>query len=214
VGLDRLSAYAAYFKFLGQIVHQALFIFLLIGAVFALVAGLLLIFDSTRALRIGAGLNRWVSSRAALRPLEEHRSIARPLYRRHRLAGFLICAGALYALAVLGAPEGGLAIAKSLSGVGPPRFSAFLSESVRLVLLVGNFFAFVFGLVFIVRPSALKGLETWADRRVSGRQSTKPLEQMRMSTDAFTQAHPRLMGSLVVLGSLFVLVNLGYALLR
>lgn len=209
-----MSSYAPYLKFLGGIVHQALFIFLLVGAAFALLAGLLLFFDSARAWRIGATLNRWVSTRAALRPLEEHRSIAKPLYRMHRLVGLLICAGALYALAVLGTAQGGATIAKTLSGLGPPRFTEFLSESLRAILLVGNFFAFVFGLVFIVRPSALKRLEAWADHRISARRSTKPLEELRLTTDAFAHAHPRLTGGVIVAGSLFVLVNLGYVLLR
>ena len=149
-----------------------------------------------------------------LRPLEEQRSIAKPLYRMHRLAGTLICAGALYALVVLGTAKGEAAIVKSLSTLGPARFSAWLSESLRYILLAGNFAALLFGLVFIARPSALKRLESWADRSYSGRKSTKPLEEMHHSADRFVRDHPRLVGVLVILGSAYVLANLGYALLR
>src|SRR5258706_11575708 len=144
-------------------------------------------------------MNRWVSTRAALRPLEEQRSISRPLYRMHRLVGALICAGALYALIVLGTPYGEMAITKTLSGIGPQRFASFVSESLRIVLLVGNFAALVFGLVFIVRPSALKGVEAWADRQISGRRATKPLEEVRLSTDRFAREHPTLVGTVVVI---------------
>jgi len=132
----------------------------------------------------------------------------------HRLVGALICAGALYSLIVLGMPSGESAIVKSLSGVGPARFSAWLSESLRYVLLAGNFGALLFGLVFIVRPSALKSLEAWADRRISERKAIEPLEKMRMSAEQLVRRHPRAVGVLVILGSLYVLVNLGYALLR
>lgn len=207
-------SYAAYLKFLSQIVNQSILIFLALGAAFGLLAGLLLVFDSARAFRISERMNRWVSTRAAVRPLEEHRSISRPLYRMHRLVGALICAGALYSLIVLGMPSGGSAISKSLSGIGPERFSAWLSESLRYILLAGNFGALLFGLVFIVRPSALKSLEAWADRRISERKAIKPLEQMRMSADQLARRHPRTIGVLVIVGSLFVLANLGYALLR
>jgi hypothetical protein len=203
----------AYLKFLSQIVNEAVALFLVLGAALGLVAGLLLVFDSARAFRIGERLDRWVSTRAALRPLEEQHSIARPLYRMHRLVGMLICAGALYALAVLGTPAGEAAVVKSLSTLGPPRFAAWLAESLRLALLLGNAGAFVFGVLFIVRPSALKGVEAWADRRISGRKATKPLEVMRNSTDHFTREHPRLVGVLMVLGSLYVLLNLGVAVL-
>ena len=206
--------YAPYLNFLSQIVGQTILIFLAIGAAFGLLAGLLLVFDSARAFRIGEKLDRWVSTRAVLRPLEEHHDIARPLYRMHRLFGLLICAGAGYALVVLATPAGGAAIAKSLSALGPARFSAWIAESLHIILLAGNAGAFLFGVVFIWRPSALKGLEAWADRRVSGRKFTKPLEVMHRPADRFARAHPRLVGVLVILGSLYVIVNLGYALLR
>lgn len=209
-----MTAYAPYLKFVSAILQQTLFIFLALGAVFALAAGVLLVFGSETAFRISERMNRWVSTRTAIRPLEEHHSISRPLYRMHRLVGALICAGALYSLIVLGMPAGEAAIAKSLIGIGPPRFSAWLAESLRTVLLVGNFGALLFGVVFIARPSALKSLESWTDRRISARKSTKPLEEIRLSPDRFVRAHPRLVGVLVILGSLYVLMNLGYALLR
>jgi hypothetical protein len=121
---------------------------------------------------------------------------------------------ALYALIVLGAPQGGVAIAKTLSGLGPRHFVEWLGESLRLFLLIGNAAALVFGVFFILRPSALKRFETWADRSISGRQATKAIEVPRNPADQFVRAHPRVVGALVVLGSLYVLLNLGYALLR
>jgi len=209
-----MSAYAPFLKFAAAIIQQTVFIFLALGAVFAFVFGLLLVFRSETAFRIGERVNRWVSTRAAIRPLEEHHSISRPLYRMHRVVGVLICAGAIYSLVVLGLPSGEAAIAKSLAGIGPPRMSEWLAESLRAILLTGNLGALLFGLVFIVRPSALKSLESWADRRISARKSTKPLEEVHLSPDRFARAHPRLVGVLVVLGSLYVIANLGYALLR
>jgi len=203
-----------YLKFLSQIVNQSIFVFLMVGAAFALMVGLMLLLDSKRAFRIGERLDRWVSTRAVTKPLEAHRSISRPLYRMHRLLGSLICAGALYSLIVLGVPSGEAAIAKSLSGIGPAKFSAWIAESLRYVLLAGNFGALLFGLVFVVRPSALKTLESWADRRISERKAIMPLEKMRMSADQFLRRHPQTVGVLVILGSLYVLLNLGYALLR
>jgi hypothetical protein len=200
-------------SFVSLILQQTIFIFLLLGAVFALAAGLLLTFRSGTAFRLSERMNRWVSTRAAIRPLEEHRSVSRPMYRMHRLFGALICAGALYSLIVLGMPSGESAIVKSLSSIGSVRFSAWVSESLRYILLAGNLGALLFGLVFMVRPSALKSLETWADRRISARKSTKPLEVSRLTADVFVRAHPRFVGGVVILGSLYVLINLGYALL-
>lgn len=210
----RMNAYAPFLKFASAILQQTIFIFLALGAVFALAAGLLLVFRSEVAFRISERVNRWVSTRAAIRPLEAPHSISRPLYRMHRLVGVLICAGALYSLSVLGTPSGEAAIVKTLAGIGAPKISAWLAESLRAILLTGNLGALLFGLVFIVRPSALKSLEAWADRRISARKSTKPLEEVHLSADRFTRAHPRLVGVVVILGSLYVIANLGFALLR
>jgi hypothetical protein len=203
-----------YLKFLSQIVNQTVLIFLVVGAAFAFIAGLMLLFNSKRAFAIGDRLDRWVSTRAAMRPLDRHHNISRPMYRMHRLSGALICAGSLYALAILGTPEGAAAIGKSLSGLGSKYFAAWVSDSLRIALLLGNACAFVFGVIFIVRPSLLKGLEAWADRSISGRKATKPLEDSHHPADRFTREHPRLVGALVVLGSLYVLLNMGVALLR
>ncbi len=210
----RLSSLTPYLKFLLSIVSQAALIFLLAGSVVALIAGILLLVDSPRAFRIGDWLNRWVSTRSALRPLEAHHSIARPLYRMHRLVGTFICAGALYSLSVLGTAKGATAILKSLESLGPARFSSWLAESLRYILITGNVGALLFGLVFIVRPSALKRLEAWADRSISGRKTSKPLEEMHRPADEFVRAHPRLVGAIILLGSLYILVTLGYALSR
>jgi hypothetical protein len=201
-------------SFFSQIVQQAVFIALLVGAALGLAAGLLLIFDSERAFRISDRLNQWVSTRAAIRPLEEHRDISRPMYRMHRFVGLLICAGALYSLVVIGTPHGTAAIAKSLGALGSPRLASWLSESLRAFLLVGNFAALAFGIVFTVRPSALRGIEAWADRRISARKASKPLDRMRFTPDEFVRAHPTLVGVLIALGSVYVLLNLGFALLR
>jgi hypothetical protein len=209
-----MANYTPYLKFLAQVLNQAVFVALCVGALFGLVAGLLLLLDSARAFRVADRMDRWVSTRAALRPLEEHRSIARPLYRMHRLTGLLICAGALYVLSILASPAGEAAIFKSLQGLGPARFSAWASDSLRYVLIAGNAFAFAFGVAFVVRPSALKRLEAWADRSVSARRPVKPLEEMHRPADRFFRAHPRLAGALVVAGSLYVLATLGYAALR
>ena len=149
-----------------------------------------------------------------MRPLAEYRSIKKPLYRMHRLVGGLICAGAIYSLIVLGSPYGISAVAKSLSGLRPPRFSSWIAQSLTLILLAGNLGALIFGVFFLVRPSSLKGLEAWADRQVSGRRRTKPLEEQRFPLDEFSRARPRVVGTLVLLGGLFVLASVGYPLIR
>lgn len=209
-----MTGLSSFWTFLAPILEKSLNLFVLLGSMLGIAAGLLLVFDSSRAFRISKFLNQWVSTRSALRPLEEHRSIKRSLYRMHRLVGALICAGALYALIVLGTPYGASAIAKSLSSLGPARFTSWIGDSLTWFLLIGNFGALLFGLFFLVRPSSLKGLEAWADKQVSSRKSTKPLETQHFPLDELVRARPRVVGVLVLLGGLFVLASIGYPLIR
>ena len=64
-----------------------LYVLLLGGAVLGLVVGILLLFDSARVMRWNAVLNRWYSTRQAMRSLERPIDIKRPFYRWHRLVG-------------------------------------------------------------------------------------------------------------------------------
>lgn len=186
---------------------------LFIGAACALLAGLLLIFNSALAWRISEHLNRWVSSRAALGPLLKKYSIDEPLYRVHRLIGLLIAAGALYSLVILGSSQGETAILVSLGGPGSAPFNSWIAKSLRFTLLAGNFGGLIFGLLLMVRPSALKKFEAWADRKIFGPEAINRLEKMYLPADAFVRVHPRVVGGLVILGSVYVLANLRYVLL-
>ena len=63
-----MNAYAPFLKFISVIVQQATLFTLAVGAVFALAAGLLLVFGSETAFRISERMNRWVSTRTAIIP--------------------------------------------------------------------------------------------------------------------------------------------------
>ena len=66
--------------------------------------------------------------------------------------------------------------------------------------------------VLCFRPSLLKGLEGWGDRQYNFPAASEPLEIMRYGPDEFARARPRLLGGVVALGSLYVLVSLGWLL--
>lgn len=209
-----MSPSAVLLASLAPILHQAAFVLFALGALLALGAGALLLLDSARAFRIAARLDRWVSTRAALEPLDRYRSIGPALHRRHRLYGMLISAAALYAIVVIASADAEAGLKAVLSAAWPERLRELISDSVRITLLAGNAAALAFGILFFVRPGVLMRLERWADRKVSLRQAIKPAEDMRTPLDRFARARPRLLGAFLVAGSLYVLANLGYVLIR
>ncbi len=189
-----------------------LFVLLYAGAILGLVVGVMLIVDSQRVVRWNYSLNRWYSTRKALRPLDEPVDIKRMVYRWHRVLGVMVFAGALYTLDALAFSYKTGALVRAFRDLGNPAILNLVFETVRIFLIVGNVAALAASVVLCFRPSLLKGLEAWGDRQYSSRESTKPLEVMRYQPDDFVRARPRIVGVLVAIGSLYVLITLGMLL--
>jgi hypothetical protein len=186
-----------------------LYVVLLIGAAGGLVVGVMLVVDSARVMRWNHALNAWYSTRKATDALERPVEVKRAVYRWHRLAGVLVFAGALFTLDALVFGFQTNALARSFRDLANPTLLGLIFETVKIFLIVGNFAAFLAAAVLIFRPSLLKGLEAWGDRQYGGWQSSLPLDAMRFQPDDFVRAKPRLVGALIVLGSLYVLLSLG-----
>jgi hypothetical protein len=194
--------------FLVAVLGPALYALLLMGAALGLLVGIFLIIDSARVFRWNASLNRWFSTEEAARVFDKPRDVKRFVYRRHRVVGVVVVAGALYAMDVLLFRIQTGAVLRALNGVANPEGLRLIADSLRIFLIGGNAVALLVGLVLCFRPSMLKGLEMWADKQYAV-QSGKSLDQMNFVADQFVLRHPRLVGVLVAVGSLFVLVSLG-----
>jgi hypothetical protein len=194
--------------FLEAIVLQTAYIVFLAGAALAVLLGILLLVDSARVLRWNASLSRWVSTREAMRPLDEPRDIKRFVYRNHRILGVLVVAGAVFTLDVLtfGFQTG--ALARVLRGLANQSLLGIMLDALRLFLVAANLFAVIAGLALAFRPSLLKGIEAWADRSYSTRSDGR-MDEMRFQPDQWVSAHPKLAGVLAAAGGGFVLLAFG-----
>jgi hypothetical protein len=187
-------------------------VLLLAGAALGLVVAVMLLVDAERLMRWNYALNRWFSTRQAMRPLEESLDVKRFVYRRHRVLGVLLFAGSLYTLDVLAFSYRTDALVRVFRDLGDPGLLGIAFEAARIFLIVGNVAALAAAVVLCFRPSLLKGLESWGDRQFSGRAPTKPLDTMRYQPDEFVRARPRIVGVFILIGSLYVLLSLGLAL--
>lgn len=183
----------------------------LLGGVLGLVIGILLVLNSGAVFRLGARLNVWISTRQAMRQFEEPISVERAIYRYHRIFGVLILIGALYTLYVLVLRFQGPELVSILARLLQLRVALWLAESVRLFFVVVNAAALLIALTMIVRPSALKRIEEWANRRYSGRRAMKTWEIPRNGADRIVQEHPRLTGVALSLAGLYVVVAITLA---
>lgn len=190
-----------------------LYVLLLGGAILGLVIGITLLVDSERVMRWNAALDRWYSTRQAFQKLEEPIDVKRVIYRWHRLAGVLVLAGAIFTLDVLVFTYHTGALVRAFRGVGNPVILGIVFETLRIVLIVGNVAALVAGAILCFRPSLLKGVEALGDRYYSGRQAVKPLEVMHYQPDEFVRGRPKLVGTVLTVGSAYVMIVLGLLLL-
>jgi hypothetical protein len=195
-----------------QTLGPVLYVVLLAGAALGLVVGILLVVDSARVMRWNAALNRWFSTRQAMRALDQPVEVKRALYRWHRVVGILVLGGAFFTLDALVFGFSTSALVRTFRDLGTPSVLGLAIEAARVVLIVGNVAALFAGLVLVFRPSLLKGVESWTDRYYGGGEATEALDVMRYQPDEFVRGRPKTVGVLVALGSLYVLVALGLLL--
>jgi len=197
--------------FIVSILWPVLYILILLGAGLGLVVGVMLLIDSARVMQWNAYLNRWISTENAARVLDQSRDVKHFVYRRHRVVGLLVIAGALFALDVLAFGLRTTPLLRALRPLGNPTALALVVDSTRVFLVSGNIAALIAGVILCFRPSLLKGVESWADRQFSTPLPNKSLDEPNYRPDAFVRDHPKLVGALVAAGSVFILASLGIA---
>lgn len=171
----------------------------LCGSLAGILLGACLLLRTERTLAYLRDMNRWVSSRRVMKPLEVPRTLEQRVRGRRLWLGLLVAAAGAYALivliwslearrlgAALGAPPG-----HSLAAIG--------IESLRWILVAGSALCVAVGLMMALAPRALEGFEAWSDRWVSTRQALQGADTMYLPFDRLAERFPRACG-VVILG--------------
>ncbi|MDX1444197.1 MAG: hypothetical protein R3270_10575 [Gammaproteobacteria bacterium] len=191
-----------------ELLSEALVIAGILLMLLCLLTGAVFLFAPRVATSMEHEADQKFSLRKALKPVEIPRQTERFFYKHHRSVGILVALLAgLFLWMYLVAGEGSR-IAEWLGRQAGGELLAAWSAGIGGFLVVMNVLALVFGIVMAVRPSALKGVEVVANRWVSTRRATKALDSEHDPLGRFAMNHPRLFGAVVLVGSLFVLLNL------
>lgn len=183
--------------------------FLLLGALTGLVIGIWLTVSPAHFFHATGGLNRWTSARRALKIWETPLHLERFFYRHHRIFGvvLLLATGwTLYYFTRLYAPEQVLRLLQRASRINPA-WAPLLNGTVW-VIRIASALALLVGLVVVIRPSLLKGIEAKSNTWVSTRKMMRPLEQSYPLADSFASRHPRTAGLIIVVISCYALISL------
>ena len=197
--------------FIERIVIPSVVIFVLLGGLAGTVFGAALIWRSAAALRFAGRMNRWVSTRQALRALETPHAFGAPSPAMRRVLGAFLLLGGAFAVVFLLVRLGVLNRGAYVPGVDLERWlvSGVLLQTMKWVLVAGSAFAFVVGALMLFFPARLAGFEVRMDRWYYSRQpaageDTTVTPRMIMPLEPRVEANPRAAGWIIVVASLLV----------
>jgi len=196
---------------LERVLVPSLVLILLIGSLASITFGWALIFRSAQALNFMRGMNRWVSTRRALKELEVPRHVEEPRKAgKHWLALFLV-AGGIFALYVLLArieiPHAAMVL-----GVDIKRWflAGVALQTMKWFLVAGSVLAVAVGILMLFFPRVLAAFEARMNRWYSTRKLLPTGgESMRFPLDLLVEAYPRPSGWIIAAASLVVAAAMG-----
>jgi hypothetical protein len=196
-----------------RIVVPAVVLALLVGGIAGVAVGTGLVFRSQATLAFIARMNRWVSTRRALKPLEIPRSLepaSVPGAPQPRLGAFLFLSGALvvYVLALrLHVPHVSFA-----SGMRAVLLSMAI-DATRWILVCGAVAGMALGVLMIFAPARYAALTACLNRWYSTRTLIPPgADAMRFAFEPPVQAHPQAAGWVITIASLAIALAMAWLL--
>ena len=200
------------FSIFWQIFVPAAVWFGLVGSLAGLAVGAGLLARSEGTLKLLRSMNRWVSTRRVLKPLEIPRRIEPIAAGNRRWLALLVLAGGAIALLVLVASYGDF---RGVIRLGRLRTSpaavavGMAVESLYVVLAVGSAAAVAAGILLAFFPRAWSAIEARANRWYSARQLGARASAMHFTLDALAENHPRAAGWTISIGSLLAAIVFG-----
>lgn len=198
-----------------------LVVLLIIGNVFAFGIGVLMLAAPQELKAVFKFSNRWISTRKMTKPLGKPRPTDRTMLRYPRVLGAILLASAVLILVKgaifvtgMSAADGGRLLAQ-LYGNTDISAGAWESLWISLIafIMLGALTAVVVGFMSLFRPGWLKHWSKSANRRVSTRKMTKPLDTPHYHLDKLVLARPRLWGGVITVLALFSAVVLWWFVL-
>lgn len=168
---------------------------LFVGALFSLAVAAGLAFRTRDTLAIFARMNRWVSTRLLLKPVEIPRAVGNQVpvdSRRRWIAALVFALGGAYAAVVLAFSIDVAKVVWVVGVYGPlADVARILVDTIRWFLVAGCAAAVFLGVVLMFFPRAWKALEARANAWVSTRQLVSGGDSMHLALDRWAERYPR-----------------------
>lgn len=178
---------------------------------FALGVGLIV--SSAKTLRVLQSMNRWVSMRSTLKPVEVPRDFDGLAHKYRYWVGVPLIAGGLFATFGLVARINASAVSATFSNGATTSILAIAAEALRWFLVLGSIAGVVIGILLCYSPAALGSMEKYANRWISSRQLTRGSDDMHSSLDRLVAARPGPSGWIFTCTGLGVVIYAAFLLL-
>ena len=187
-------------------------IFIGVGCVLSLLIGLGMLLKPDVTLRLNQYFNRWFATDKLTSVLISRHNIDGVLHRHLRFVGALVLGGSVYCLlyALLFAIKSKDLTSLLFQSWSQP-VALWLAAALIVILVAGNVFAVVVGAGLLFRPNLIANLEAWANKSYGSEKLKHALDAMRTHRRPL-ERHIRLVGVLVVAGSLSALASFWIAL--
>ena len=176
--------------------------------------GVVFIINPKILTKYSKNLNRWISTTDFFNLLDKPRHMERRIYHYHRLFGFFITLGATYSLFIFIFDMNTQEIMNALPVIINASISEWIYEIVYYLLIIANGLALIAGIIILIRPSLLKGLEALANKWVASDKYIKSFDRTHSIPEHILPGNVRLFGLMVFIGGVYIMVNTGVFLLR
>ena len=188
-----------------------LVLFLVVGNLFALFIGVLMLLAPEHLGKLSALSNRWISIRRMAKPLAKPHQADRAMLRYPRVLGAIMLASAALILvkgtifiSKMSIADGGKLLAGLFSGTSLSSHAwEIIWTGLLATIMVGATLAVVVGLMSLFKLGKLRHWAESANHWVSTRQATKPLDMPHYHLDRLVSAKPRVWGSVITVFALF-----------
>jgi hypothetical protein len=188
----------SHFNLIWQLLHQFFAVVVLVFAGIGFAAGVGLIVSSARTLRFFHAMNRWISMRGALKPMEVPRDTELLSHGHRRLLGYALIAGGAFSAAGLAAGVDAAAVGASFARGDMVRIVAIAAGALKWFLIVGSVAGVAVGLLLCFSPGALAVLEKHGNRWISSRRAMRGADEPILTLDRLVETHPRPSGWILV----------------
>lgn len=198
-----------------HILASSLLTFCFVVGIFGLMVGIGLMFRTEAMYRMFDVMNRWISFRKAMKPMEIPRDSSAFVLGHRRVLAAVVVAAALFTLYNL-LFRLNVAHASQLIGSTmklPVNWVEWLLSSLVWFLLVGNTVAIAVGAMLAFAPAPMARLETASARWISTRRIMKVTDTMHDEPEHWVHQSPRAAGAVLALLAAAEVVYIGTLIL-